>query len=258
MLLAIDIGNTNIVLGLFRQEKLLHHWRIPTPHPARVGELGAGIEKLLAGRNISPARVRQIAIACVVPALEGGVKALARKYFKLEPIIADNESVGLPNRYRNPREVGADRLVNALAGYRLYGGPLIVVDFGTATTFCLVSGAGEYLGGCIAPGLQLSAKVLHDYTAKLPRVRIARPEQVIGKTTEASIRSGLFYGYAAMVEGLVSRIQDEFGEKTKVVATGGLAPLIGRQAKCIQEINPWLTLEGLRLVAAKKNPPRRA
>ncbi len=251
MLLAIDLGNTSIVIGVFGEKQLLHHWRIATQECKSADECGQRVKNLLAKEGIAPEQIHKIIMASVVPPLEEILVEMSRRHFKREPLLATSELIGMPILYHNPQEVGADRLVNALAGYRQYGGPLIIVDFGTATTFCLISARGEYLGGCIAPGIHLSAKVLHQYTAKLPQVEIVKPSRVIGKTTAGSIQSGLFYGYAALVDGIVERIQTEFGEKTRVIATGGLARLISPETRSIQEINPWLTLEGLRLIAEK-------
>ncbi len=177
-MLAIDLGNTNIVIGVFGGKELLYHWRLSTQQWETADEFGISIKNLLATEGITPGQIRKIIMASVVPPLEEVLLEMSRRHFNLEPLLASSELIGMPILYHNPQEVGADRLVNALAGYQLYGGPLVIVDFGTATTFCLISARGEYLGGCIAPGIKLSAKVLHQYTAKLPQVEIVKPSQV--------------------------------------------------------------------------------
>ncbi len=255
MLLAIDLGNTNIVIGVFRKKQLLYHWRLTTRECETADEFAITFKNLLDSEGIMPAQIRKIIIASVVPPLQDVLVEMSDIHFHQKPIIITNEIVDIPVLYNNPREVGADRLVNAKIGYQKYGGPLIIVDFGTATTFCVISSKGEYLGGVIAPGINISAEALSRHTAKLPRVEIGKPPQVIGKTTANSIQSGLYYGYAALVDGLVERIQTELGEKTRVVATGGLARFISPETQSIQKTDPWLTLEGLCLIAHKESSP---
>lgn len=253
MLLAIDVGNTNIVIGVFGGIHLLHHWRISTKQWETADELGVEIKNLLSVEGIMAGQIRKIIIASVVPPMQDELAEMSKVYFYQNPIIVTRKLVEMPILYDNPQEVGADRLVNAIAGYKKYGGPLIIVDFGTAITFCVISVKGEYLGGCIAPGLNISAEALHQYTAKLPRVKVVKPPQIIGKTTVNSIQSGLYYGYAALVDGIVERIQAEIGEGARVIATGGLASLISPETKSIEHIDTWLTLDGLQLLAGNKS-----
>ncbi len=249
MLLAIDIGNTNIVLGLYRGEELLSRWRIATDHRRMSDEYAMLLINLFAHAGHQPERVTGIAMASVVPPLTRTFEALCRDYFGQEPLVVDvGVKTGVRIRYDNPREVGADRVVNAAAAYRLYGGPACVVDFGTATTFDAISREGDYLGGAIAPGIVISAEALFRYAAKLPRVDLVRPPRVIGTNTVHSMQSGLIFGYVGLVEGMVARFRRELGEDMRVIATGGLAEVIASETKVIQVVNPWLTLEGLRMI----------
>jgi len=249
MLLAIDIGNTNIVLGLYRGEELASHWRIATDHHKMPDEYAMLIINLFAHAGHRPERVSGIAVASVVPPLTRTFEVLCRDYFGQEPLVVDvGVKTGVRIRYDNPREVGADRVVNAAATYRLYGGPACVVDFGTATTFDAISREGDYLGGAIAPGIVISAEALFRYAAKLPRVDLVRPPRVIGTNTVHSMQSGLIFGYVGLVEGIVARFRRELGEDMRVIATGGLAETIARETDVIQVVNPWLTLEGLRMI----------
>ncbi|MBI5789226.1 MAG: type III pantothenate kinase [Candidatus Schekmanbacteria bacterium] len=248
MLLAIDLGNTNIVIGVYRDDQLLHHWRISTQKWETADEFGISFRNLLAMEQIDRKQIKDIIIASVVPPLQEALIQMAQVHFDLKPLVVSFDTVKMPILYLNPQEVGADRLVNAVAGFRKYGGPLIIVDFGTATTFCVISAQGEYLGGCIVPGVNVSAEALYRYTAKLPRVEITKPAQVIGRTTISSIQSGLFYGNIALVEGMAARIRKELGQNATVIATGGLAQFIGPEIECIHKIEPWLTLEGMRYI----------
>jgi len=249
MLLAIDIGNTNIVLGLYRGEELLSHWRIATDHRRMPDEYAMLLMELFAHARHRPEQVSGIAMASVVPPLTRTFEALCRDYFGQEPLVVDvGVKTGVRIRYDNPREVGADRVVNAAAAYRLYGGPACVVDFGTATTFDAVSAEGDYLGGAIAPGIGIAAQALFERTAKLPRVELTRPPSVIGRNTVQSIQSGLLFGYVGLVEGMVARFKAELGPQTRVVATGGLAKIIARETEVIDVVDPWLTLHGLRII----------
>ncbi len=249
MLLAIDIGNTNIVLGLYKGEDLMSHWRIATDHRRMPDEYAMLLMELFAHARHRPEQVSGIAMASVVPPLTRTFEALCRDYFGQEPLVVDvGVKTGVRIRYDNPREVGADRVVNAAAAYRLYGGPACVVDFGTATTFDAISREGDYLGGAIAPGIVISAEALFRYAAKLPRVDLVRPPRVIGTNTVHSMQSGLIFGYVGLVEGMVARFRRELGEDMRVIATGGLAETIARETEVIQVVNPWLTLEGLRMI----------
>jgi type III pantothenate kinase len=256
MLLAIDVGNTNIVLGVFREPdgELLHSWRLPTLRERTMDELGILITSLCAHHRIDAAAISGIVIASVVPPLTGTMMAMALNYFggrrplNVEPAI----NSGMPILYDNPQEVGADRVVNGIAAYEEYGRatgrPIIVVDFGTATTFDAISGRGEYLGGVICPGPQISADALFQRAARLPRIDVRKPERVIGRNTVASMQSGLFWGYVDMVEGLVGRIRKELGGDAIVIATGGLAVLVAPESSAIDHVDLELTLRGLRII----------
>jgi type III pantothenate kinase len=249
MLLAIDIGNTNIVLGVFKEKNLVTNWRIFTEKDKTADEYGISILNLFHFSKINPFSISGIIISCVVPPLISVFTQMSEKYFKINPlIVAPGIKTGLAILYDNPHEVGADRIVNGVAAYHKYGGPCIVVDFGTATTFDAISEKGEYLGGSIAPGLYISAEALSEKTAKLPRVEIKRPKNIIGKTTVASIQSGLFYGYIGLIEKIISQMKKELGSKTKVISTGGIAEEITAQIKMINYHDPYLTLEGLRII----------
>ncbi len=253
MLLAVDIGNTNIVLGVYKNKKLLHHSRIAT-HPHRTSEeYGILIKSLLDTDRIDIKKIKGLIVSCVVPPLLTVFEEALKRYFKVRPIIVNHKtSTGIKICYTNPKEVGADRIVNAVAAYHEFGGHVIIIDFGTATTFCAVSAKGEYLGGVIVPGITISAEALFARAAKLPAVELIRPERVIGKDTISSMQSGIIYGYAGMVDAIVERIKAEMKWKNPmVIATGGLVELIAPETKTIKKIRPSLTLEGLRLIYAK-------
>jgi type III pantothenate kinase len=255
MLLAIDVGNTNIVLGVFRDVdgELLHSWRLATLRERTVDELGMLVTSLCAHHRIAPADITGIVIGSVVPPLTGTMTAMVVNYFGRAPLnVEPAANSGMPILYDNPAEVGADRVVNGIAAYEEHGRahrrPVVVVDFGTATTFDAISAAGEYLGGVICPGPQISADALFQRAARLPRIDVRKPEHVIGRTTVASMQSGLFWGYVDMVEGLVRRIRAELGGDVVVVATGGLAILVAPETTLIDHVDPELTLRGLRIV----------
>jgi type III pantothenate kinase len=255
MLLAIDIGNTNIVWGLFDGDKPLADWRIGTDHAKTTDEYAILLLDLLRVKGISPERVKGVILSSVVPPLTPLFEELSETYFHCFPLIVSAElETGLTIKYTNPQEVGSDRIVNAAAAYRRYGGPIIIVDFGTATTFCAVTADGEYLGGAIAPGLRISAEALYARTAKLPKIELARPKSAIGQDTVTSMQAGLIFGYAGLVDELVRRIQHELGRECFVLATGGLAGLIAPESQAIREIRPHLTLEGLALLWALNRP----
>lgn len=255
MLLAIDIGNTNIVWGVFDGDRLVADWRIGTDHSKTTDEYAILLLDLLRVEGISPDRVDGVILSSVVPPLTPLFEELAETYFHRLPLNVSAEmETGLIIKYTNPREVGSDRIVNAAAAYRRYGGPLIIVDFGTATTFCAVTADGEYLGGAIAPGLRISAEALYARTAKLPKIELARPKSAIGQDTVASMQAGLVFGYAGLVDELVRRIQQELGRDCFVLATGGLAGLIAPESRSIREVRPQLTLEGLALLYALNRP----
>jgi type III pantothenate kinase len=253
MLLAIDIGNTNIVLGVFEGQKLGHSWRLATMRERTADEMGLLVSELLERAGIRPAAVDGVVMASVVPPLTASVIEMSERYLGMRPLnLEPGVSTGMPVLYDNPAEVGADRIVNSIAAYEMYGRlrrtPLIVVDFGTATTFDAVSIAGEYLGGVICPGIQISADALFQRAARLPRIDVRKPRQVVGKTTVTSMQSGLFFGYVGMVEGLVHRIRAELGGKAFCLATGGLADVIAPETDAIEAVDRDLTLTGLRMV----------
>ncbi len=249
MLLAIDVGNTNTVLGVFDRATLRHHWRIETAQQRTYDEYGILVRQLFASAGLDGAKVSAIAISSVVPTLSFALEQMSRRYFSAKPLfVGPGVKTGMPILYENPREVGADRVVNSVAAYHRWRCGLIVVDFGTATTFDAVSQKGEYLGGAICPGVSISMEALFRRASKLPRVEFVRPPHVIGKNTVASIQSGLVYGYVGLVDGICARMEAELGFTPKVVATGGLAPLIAAASHAISEVDEHLTLEGLRLI----------
>lgn len=247
MLLAIDAGNTNIVFAVFDGEQVRGEWRASTQTDRTADELGVWLMQLLTTENLSREDISAVIIASVVPAIVFNLKTLCRRYFGCEPVVVGDEGVdlGIQVLLDRPEEVGADRLVNAVAAHKFYKGPLIVIDFGTATTFDVVDADGNYCGGAIAPGINLSLEALHMAAAKLPRVAIGRPKQVIGKATVPAMRSGIFWGYVGLIEGLVRRMEEEFGAKMLVVGTGGLAPLFAESTPVINELASDLTLRGL-------------
>jgi type III pantothenate kinase len=255
MLLAIDLGNTNTVFGVYdTSDQLIMHWRLSTQRERTVDEYGILLRNLFSLEKIDAKKIRRIVIASVVPPLDPVLHEMAANYFSVEPVFVTYENAGIPVLYENPREVGADRIVNAVAVLHKYGKPAIVVDFGTATTFDAITGQGEYQGGVIAPGIVISAEALYEHAAKLPRIEIQKPTAVIGTSTVGSMQSGLFYGYVALVDGIITRMKKELGPDTRVVGTGGQAPLISKETKQIETVDPNLTLDGLQLVASRLSP----
>ncbi|MEW6248166.1 MAG: type III pantothenate kinase [Nitrospirota bacterium] len=249
MLLAIDIGNSNIVWGLFDGRTLKGHWRLATDPRKTSDEYGILFSNLLAVAGVKPEQISGAVISSVVPALTRPFETMAQTFFGQVPLmISCDTDTGLTLRYANPKEIGSDRLVNAAAAYERYRADLIIVDFGTATTFCAVTKAGEYLGGVIAPGLGISADALFSRTAQLPKVELVRPKSVIGRDTASSIQSGLVYGYAGLVDEIVRRMEQELGHSSLVVATGGLSAIIAPESRTIREVRPLLTLDGLELL----------
>ncbi|MBS0152016.1 MAG: type III pantothenate kinase [Nitrospira sp.] len=249
MLLAIDIGNTNIVVGIFEGPTLLSHWRLATDPKTTADEYGVLCLSLMARNGRIPEHISGAIISSVVPALTETFESMVETSFGCTPITVSSDlETGLTMKYLNPKEIGSDRIVNAAAAYEKFRRDLIIVDFGTATTFCAVSGTGEYLGGVIAPGLGISAEALFSRAAKLSKVELARPKTVIGTDTASSIQSGLIFGYAGLVDTLVHRIETEMGHSSFVIATGGLAQVIASEARSIQHIEPFLTLQGLELL----------
>ncbi len=251
MLLAIDLGNTNTVFGVYEGDKLTMHWRLSTQKNRTLDEYGILLRNLFSLEKLDASKIHAVIIASVVPPLDAVLRDMVVAYFSVEPFFVTHENAGIPVLYTDPREVGADRIVNAVAAIDKYGKPAIVVDFGTATTFDAISAAGEYLGGVIAPGIVISAEALYEHAARLPRIDVQKPSHVIGRTTVGSMQSGIFYGYVALVDGILARMKEELGGKTRVIATGGQAPFIHQESKLIEAIDPNLTLDGLRLVAAR-------
>ena len=253
MLLVIDVGNTNIVLGIFKGGDLIQDWRVRTEHNTTEDEFNILITSLLADGNIARGDIGQTIISSVVPPMVTILDSFCTRYLGHRPQWVDARSAGImPILYSNPLEVGADRIVNAVAAYEKYKNRLIIIDFGTATTFDAVSAKGEYLGGAISPGIHIAAEALFRNASKLPRVEIFEPpEAVIGKDTAGSIKSGMIFGYAGLVDGMVDRMAGEMGGAPKVIATGGLAPLMQNVTRTIEAVEPLLTLEGLRLIHEK-------
>jgi type III pantothenate kinase len=253
MLVAIDVGNTQTVIGLYGPDEgakdLLHHWRVATVASRTADELALLLDQLFQLRGLDPAEViTGISVASVVPRLRAAMREMNDRWFKVDTVIVEpGVRTGMPILYDNPKEVGADRIADAVAAFEKFGGPTIVIDFGTATTFEVVSERGEYLGGIIVPGIEISLEALSARAALLPRVELIEPRSVLAKNTVESVQAGVIYGFAAQVDGLCRRLEDELGPCT-VVATGGLAGLIGPHSAAIEHHEPWLTLDGLRII----------
>ena len=249
MILVIDVGNTHTVLGIYNGKKLEKFWRISTDLNKTEDEYGILLKNLLSNSKLIFSDIKSVVISCVIPPVSWILKKMSKDYFKVTAIVVGpGIKTGICIKLDNPKEVGADRIVNAIAAYDLYGGPVIIVDFGTATTFCAVDKEGNYLGGAIAPGIDISEKALSEKTAKLPKIELIDPKKAIGSNTISAMQSGIFYGYLGLTGELIRRIKKELGEDSLVVATGGEAELIGNTSNEIDKINPFLTLEGLRLV----------
>jgi type III pantothenate kinase len=259
MLLAIDIGNTNVVLGVFDDGgTLIRSWRLQTLRERTPDEMGLLVDGLFAQSRIETTRVSGIVLASVVPPLTGAITAMVERSFQKTPLVVDPvTNTGMPILYDNPSEVGADRIVTAVAAFERFGGggrPMVVCDFGTATTLDAVTAKGEYLGGAICPGVTISADALFQRAARLPRIEVRKPARVIGRTTVGAMESGLFYGYVGMVEGLMRRMSDELGGRALCVATGGLAPMIAPETRLIDHVDVDLTLHGLKIVWQRNRP----
>jgi len=263
LLLAVDVGNTNIVMGIYDLDlgdraPVLHSWRLATSRERTVDEYGLSSLALLRHQQIDPAQITHVVISSVVPPLHPVLDAWLRIYFKADPLwIEPGLQTGLKVLLDNPAELGADRIVNAVAGLELYGAPLIAVDFGTATTFDVVNADREYVGGIICPGLKISAEALFQRASRLPRVEISEPERLVGRSTVQAMQSGLFYGYVGLVDGILARLLDEC-PGSRVVATGGLAKVIAPSSRFIHDVAPDLTLEGLRMLWLKNRKPARS
>lgn len=257
LLLTIDVGNTNTCLGLHEGERLAADWRLTTRREQTADEYGILVRNLFDARHLEPKQVEGVALASVVPPLTPVLVELSRGYLGRDPLVVEpGVDTGMPVLYEPPGDVGADRIVNGVAAFAAFGGPVIVVDFGTATTFDVVTRQGEYAGGVICPGIGISADALFQRAARLPRVDVRPPARVIGRSTVTSIQSGLFFGYAAMVQGIIERIRAELGEAARVVATGGLAGTLAREVPAIEAVDGALTLTGLRLIWERNRRPR--
>jgi type III pantothenate kinase len=249
MLLAIDLGNTNLTFGLFEGEKLVHDWRLATRRDSMPDELGISMLQLIRQEGLDAKKVDAVVVASVVPPLNSSLVEAVHRYFGCEPLmVGPGIKSGLKIHYRDPKEVGADRIVAAMAAFRKYGGPLIIIDFGTGTTYDVISREGDYLGGAIAPGMGISVEALYERSARLQRVELKAPANVIGRTTVESMQAGIIFGFTAQVEGMVARIRKELGEHAWVIATGGYSSLIAAETKVIEVVDDRLMLEGLRLI----------
>lgn len=249
LIFVFDVGNTNIVLGVYKGDELKYHWRVETSRSRTEDEFGMSIKSLFDHSGLSFSDIDGIIISSVVPPIMFALERMCQKYFHLKPlVVGPGIKTGLNIKYENPREVGADRIVNAVAAIHEYGSPLIIVDFGTATTYCYINEQSQYMGGAIAPGVNVSTEALYSKAAKLPRIEITRPDGVIGKNTVAAMQSGIVYGYVGQVEGIVKRMMEQSEKKPKVIATGGLSTLIAQESTVIDIVDPYLTLKGLQLI----------
>lgn len=246
MILVIDVGNTNIVLGVYQEDKLAYHWRVNTDKQKTEDEYGMLVKGLFREEGLLPQDVKGIIISSVVPPLMFSLERMCRKYFKNDPIVVGpGIKTGLSIHYDNPKDVGADRIVNAVAALQEYKPPLIIVDFGTATTFCYIDEEARYIGGAIAPGIQISTQALYHHAAKLPRIELKFPQHVVGRNTISAMQSGILFGYAGQVDSIIKRMKQQAKEEATIIATGGLAELIANESEYIDHVDPFLTLKGL-------------
>ncbi|MGO8820421.1 MAG: type III pantothenate kinase [Desulfomonilaceae bacterium] len=258
MLLAIDVGNTNIVIGLYKEDDRLGSWRIRTNEDVTADELWVVLKNLMFWQGLETKGINGVIISCVVPPLKSALEELSQIFLEVSPLfVGPGIKTGMPIRYDNPREVGADRIVNAVAAYEKYRRELIAVDFGTATTFDYINASGEYEGGSIAPGVKISAEALFRNASKLFRVELTAPAKVIAKDTASAIQSGIVFGYAALVDGILSRMFDELKSRPKVVATGGLARVISAHTKLVEEVEDDLTMDGLKILYKRNLPAKK-
>jgi type III pantothenate kinase len=257
MLLALDIGNTNTVIGVYQNSKLLEHWRLETKKERTADELGIFLKELFQFSHLSLDKIDGVVVASVVPPLDFAVSSMCQRYLHLKPLWIDHRThTPVKIRIDSPKELGADRIANAVAGFHRYGGPLIIVDFGTATTFDYISARGEYEGGMIAPGIAISNEALFEKASKLPHVEIKKPSRAVGRNTIDSMQAGIYFGYVGMVDEIVRRLLKEVkGKRPRVIATGGFTSLIVPESKMIKKVDPFLTLEGLRLIYEMNRKP---
>lgn len=253
MLFVLDLGNTNMVLGVFEQSELKYEWRIKTDRHKTEDEFGILIHSLFDYKGIAFSDIQGVVISSVVPPIMFALERMSRNYFQIEPIVVGGKDMSgfLKMSYPNPKEVGADRIVNAISAIEKYGAPLVIIDFGTATTFCYIDEDSAYYGGIIIPGINISLEALYSRASKLPKIEITAPERIIGTSTVEAMQSGVFYGYVSQVDGMIHRIKEEMGTNPKVIATGGLAPLIVKESREIDEVDVHLTLKGLNIIFQK-------
>ncbi|GAE27995.1 pantothenate kinase [Halalkalibacter wakoensis JCM 9140] len=252
MIMVVDVGNTNIVLGVYKERELQYHWRIATSKQKTEDEWAMSLKSLFAHEALSFKEIEGIIISSVVPPIMYTLEQMCKKYFDIRPmVIGPGIKTGLNIKYDNPKEVGADRIVNAVAAIQLYGSPLIVVDFGTATTYCYINENRQYMGGAISPGISISTEALYTRASKLPRIEIAKPNHVLGTNTVHAMQAGIFYGYVGQVDGIVNRMKAQSKNNPTVIATGGMASLIAPEAESIDVVEPFLTLKGLQMIYEK-------
>ncbi|HET7521958.1 MAG TPA: type III pantothenate kinase [Bacillales bacterium] len=258
MIFVFDVGNTNTMLGVYEGDRLIHHWRINTSWSKTEDEYAMIVKSLFAHVHLTFSDISGIAISSVVPSIMFSLERMCEKYFHTTPmIIGPGVKTGLDIKSDNPKEIGADRIVNAVAGIHLYGSPLVIVDFGTATTYCYINEKGQYAGGAIAPGINISTESLIAHASKLPRIEIAKPPSIVGRNTVSAMQSGVLYGYVGQVEGIVTRMKEQAKQQPVVIATGGLAPLIAGETAVIDHLEPFLTLKGLQIIYLRNQQERR-